>query len=208
MFKNNLAGNFNEHFQSNFWLYIVSLLFIFTGMVLGIYSVKYIGNVYKNDLLSYINNFIDYLSNKDINYREVFFHTIKNNIPFIIIIWFLGMTMIGMPIILLIDLIKGYTLGFTISFMIGNVGIKGLFIALLGVMPQNIIYVPCILLSSVLAMNFSLSFIKEKMQKKFISGVWTRLLYYSLPFIFIGALMFMGFIIEAYATPNILKILV
>jgi stage II sporulation protein M len=142
MSKKTLIGNFNEHIQDNFWLYIISLLCIFTGIVLGIYKVKYLGDTYRNDLLSYINSFMDYMKNKNVNYNTVLMTTIKNNIPFIAIIWFLGMTMIGIPIILIIDLIKGYTLGFTISIMINSIGTKGLWIAMLGVIPQNIVYIP------------------------------------------------------------------
>lgn len=206
MSKKTLIGNFNEHIQDNFWLYIISLLCIFTGIVLGIYRVKYLGDTYKNDLLSYINSFMDYMKNKNVNYNTVLMTTIKNNIPFIAIIWFLGMTMIGIPIILIIDLIKGYTLGFTISIMINSIGTKGLWIAMLGVIPQNIVYVPCLLLSSVLAMGFSLNFLRERMGKRFSNGIWMRILSYSLSFLFIVVIMSLGFILEAYGTPNVLKI--
>ncbi|PRR78812.1 Stage II sporulation protein M [Clostridium liquoris] len=206
MSKKTLIGNFNEHIQDNFWLYIISLLCIFTGIVLGIYKVKYLGDTYRNDLLSYINSFMDYMKNKNVNYNTVLMTTIKNNIPFIAIIWFLGMTMIGIPIILIIDLIKGYTLGFTISIMINSIGTKGLWIAMLGVIPQNIVYIPCLLLSSVLAMEFSLNFLRERMGKRFSNGIWMRILSYSLSFLFIVVIMSLGFILEAYGTPNVLKI--
>ncbi|WP_372440078.1 stage II sporulation protein M [Clostridium tetanomorphum] len=206
--KNGLTSEFGGHLQENFWLYIISLLCIFTGIVLGIYSVKYMGEVYKNDLLSYITSFTEYIGNRDIDYKTVLLGTIKNNMPFIILIWFLGMTMIGIPIILIIDLIKGYTLGFTVSIMINSVGTKGLLISLLTVIPQNVIYIPCIILSSVLAMEFSLNFLRERIGKRTNNGLWIRVFSYSLSFLFIVLIMFLGFIFEAYGTPNILKIII
>ncbi|NFB06981.1 stage II sporulation protein M, partial [Clostridium botulinum] len=35
--ENKFLGNINRHVQENFWLYIISLLCICTGLVLGIY---------------------------------------------------------------------------------------------------------------------------------------------------------------------------
>ncbi|WP_125152276.1 stage II sporulation protein M [Clostridium rectalis] len=208
MGKNNFLQNFSDHIRLNFWLYVISLIFIFTGVVLGIYSVKYMPSVNKNDLLSYLNSFGEYLTTKDLDYRFILIQSIKSNIPFIVVIWFLGMTMIGIPIILIIDLIKGYTLGFTISFVISSVGIKGFNMAMLGVIPQNIIYVPCIIFSSVLAMEFSLNFLRERINNKLSSGLLVKVMSYSVSFLVIFFAMFFGFVIEAYITPNILKIIV
>lgn len=208
MVKNGLSGSFNEHIQNNFWLYIISILCIFTGIVLGVYKVKYLGDTYKSDILNYINSFTDYIANRNVDYKNVLMVTIKNNIPFITLIWFLGMTMIGIPIILIIDLIKGYVLGFTISIMINSIGTKGLWVAFLAIIPQNIVYIPCIILASVFAMEFSLNFLSERMGKRFTKGLWLRILSYSLSFLFIVIIMSVGFIFEAYGTPNLLKLIV
>lgn len=208
MLKKDFSVNFNEHIQNNFLLYIISLLCIFTGIVLGIYKVKYLGDTYKNELLSYINSFTDYLINKNIDYKNVLMATIKNNVPFIVLIWFLGMTMIGIPIILIVDIIKGYILGFAISIMINSIGTKGLWIALLGIIPQNVIYIPCLVLSSVLAMEFSINFLSERIGKRFTKGLGVRIFSYSVSFLFIIIVMSIGFIFEAYGTPNILKIVI
>lgn len=208
MVKNNLTGSFNEHIQNNFWLYIISILCIFTGIVLGVYKVKYLGDTYKSDISNYINSFTDYIANRNVDYKNVLMVTIKNNIPFITLIWFLGMTMIGIPIILIIDLIKGYVLGFTISIMINSIGTKGLWVAFLAIIPQNIVYIPCVILASVFAMEFSLNFLSERMGKRFTKGLWLRILSYSLSFLVIVIIMSVGFIFEAYGTPNLLKLIV
>lgn len=37
----------NKHVQDNFWLYVISLLCVCTGIVLGVYSVRYMGGFEK-----------------------------------------------------------------------------------------------------------------------------------------------------------------
>ena len=161
MLENKALNLINRHIKNNFWLYIITLICFFTGIVIGIYSVRYMGGFEKSDLLSYLKNFTKVVDSGNVNYKSIFLETLKNNVPLILMVWFLGLTMIGIPVILIIDIIKGFTIGFTMSFVIGSMGIKGIWFSLLGVLPQNIIYIPCILFSSVLAMEFSLMLFKE-----------------------------------------------
>lgn len=208
MSRNNFVLGLNDHIKENFWLYVISLICIFTGMVLGVYTVKYMGDIYKTDLISYFQNFTEYLSSESLNYKGVFLNTIRSNIPFVIFIWLLGMTMVGIPVILIIGIVKGYTLGFTISFIINSVGLKGIGIAIFGVIVQNIIYIPCMIIASVLAMEFSLNFLKERIDRRVKENIWIKMLSYSCSFLAIIAVMFVGFFVEAYIIPNILKIII
>ena len=198
----------NSHFENNFWLYIVSVFCIFLGIVLGIFTVKYMGPVEKEQLTTYLAGFTSSLNGKNIIYKDIFFQSLKNNLPIIIGIWFLGLTMIGTPLILIIDIIKGYTLGFTMSFIIKGVGVKGIWITLLGILPQNIIYIPCMMFASVSAMEFSIAFFKNNMYKHWASSIFGRIASYSLIFVGIFIVMCLGFILESYVTPFFIKMLV
>jgi stage II sporulation protein M len=113
--------------------------------------------------------------------------------------------MVGLPIILIIDVMKGFTLGFALSFLIKVFGTKGISIALLGLLPQNIIYIACILFSSVIAMEFSLSFLKDKISNKWTTSIWMKLASYSFVFGAVFIVMCFGFLFETYITPNLVK---
>jgi stage II sporulation protein M len=166
------------------------------------------GSFEKSDLLSYFKNFNTSISSGNINYKSIFAQTIKSNIPILFAVWFLGLTMIGIPIILIVDIIKGFTIGFTISFIINGIGLKGVWFSLLGVLPQNIIYIPCIIFASVLAMEFSLMILRDKTNKHWTSNIWIRVTSYSFSFILVMAIMFVGFLLEVYITPNMIKIII
>jgi stage II sporulation protein M len=199
--------NVNEHIQRNFWLYVISLLCILTGIVLGIYTVKYMGINEKGDLASYFTSFTQNILQEDFKYKDIFTDVLQNNISLIFAMWFLGLTMVGIPVILIIDVIKGFTLGFSISFVINGLGTKGLGVVLLGILPQNIIYIPCVLVASVIAMEFSLNILRDKINKQKLNSIWVKLTSYSFIFIIISILMCTGFLFETYITPSLVKLI-
>lgn len=209
MKNNRFTDNLQTHFEENFYLYLISLLCIFTGIVLGIYCVKYLDVSEKRDLSNYMKIFTDSFSIENFNYKATFFEVLKNNIPMFIAIWFLGLTMVGIPIILILNIIKGFTVGFTSGFIISDIGgAKGVLITLIGILPQNIIYIPCIILISVIAMEFSLTFIKDRVNRQWTSNVHFKVLSYCGFFLIVLLIMFAGFILESYITPNIMKLII
>ena len=208
MVPNTLVSNINKHIHENFWLYIISILCVFTGIILGIYSVKYMGTIERNDLVDYLMNFIDPSNTNEISYKLIFWQSIKNNLPVIIFLWFLGLTIVGIPIIIIIDLLKGFTIGFTFSFMISGLGKSGIGIAMIGVLPQNLIYIPCIIFASVVSMEFSIMLLRSKFNKQWTSSISSRIIYYSVIFIVIIVLLFIGIVIESYIAPYFVRNLI
>ncbi|MBA5850600.1 stage II sporulation protein M [Clostridium sp. cel8] len=202
-----ISNLINKHIQNNFWLYVITLLCFCTGIVLGVYSVRYMGGFEKNDLLSYLNSFKSSINSGNIDYKSILVEALKINIPMIVIMWFLGLTMIGTPVILVIDILKGFTLGFSSSFVINSLGINGIWFDLLGILPQNIIYVPCIIFLSVMAMEFSLTILKDRSNVQWKNHVLIKLTSYSITFIFVIIVMCIGLIMEVYVTPNIIKLI-
>lgn len=208
MIKNKMINAIVEHIHENFWLYIITLLCTCIGIVLGIYTVGYMDASDKNELIKVINDFTLNISAYDIDHKAIFLESLKNNIPLIAAIWFLGLTMVGIPVILIADVLKGFTIGFAVSFMINSLGFKGIWVSILGIMPQNFIYIPCIIISSVLALEYSLMLIKNKGTKVYFSKNTMNAGIYSIAFLFIIVVMSVGFLIEIYITPGLMKIIV
>lgn len=208
MYRDKFTDVLKKHFEKNFLLYIISLLCIFTGIILGMYFVKYMGSVETGKLENYMQEFVKNFSGSKVSYKSIFLQTLKNNLPVMIVLWFLGLTMIGIPMILIIDMIKGFTVGFSISFFINSMGVKGIWVSLGSVILQNIIYIPCILFCSVLAMEFSLMLFKNNFKSRRSSSALSNVASYSLIFLMNFLFMFMGFLLETYVTPNILKIII
>ena len=54
----------------------------------------------------------------------IFKQSLINNSQFVILIWLLGITVIGVPLILLIVGIKGFIVGFSVSFLVEGMGLR------------------------------------------------------------------------------------
>ena len=196
-----IFGGANKHFNDNIGYYLLTILFIATGMIVGLYCVKYMQDVDKESLINYITTISTLPKGEAMAAVKIFINSLKNNIPIIIGLWILGLTFIGAPLILLINVYKGFSLGFTFSFFIYALKERGIVLALLGVLPQNIIYVPCIIFLSVIALKYSVIGIKEKFSKKYIPGSYANVRNYTMIFVVTTAVMAVGFLIEAFLSP-------
>lgn len=201
----NLMENFNKHFRDNLLMYLLTILFLCTGIILGIYSVKYMSNNDKSSLVNYITSLSQSSTLEGINNKAIFFEALKSNLPIIIGYWFLGLTIVGIPVILGLCIFKGFSIGFTISFFVYSLKDRGLLLAVLGVLPQNIIYIPCVILASVLSIQFSLGMLKEKLNKGYKGSKGSSVAGYSVSFLFLIGFMILGFLLEAFITPSLIK---
>lgn len=200
--------NIARHLSDNFWYYILSLVALSTGIVLAIYVVKYMSSSNSEMVVKYFDSLTYNFENENFNVAEIFKDTLKNSIPYIIFIWLLGITAIGIPFIIILDFVKGFTFSFSFSFILLGLGTKGIWIGLLGILPQNIFFIPCILVGSALAMKFSADKLKSKINRRNIENYWTKFYNYSISYVFILFIMLIGFLYQSYISPAIIKVLI
>lgn len=153
-----------QYVRNNYKEYLlVSLLFLI-GVFIGVMIINNVKANQITEIISYINEFITkYKKLENINQMALIIDTIKKNLLFAIIIWIAGTTVIGMPIVLTIILLRGTILGFTISSITIAMGpLKGLLFCLLAILLQNIFYIPAILSIGVSSIILYKSIVKNK----------------------------------------------
>ena len=101
-----------------------------------------------------------------VNNKALLLNVLKKNLILLTVLITISFTVFGTPIILLLDLIKGFTLGYTFSFLISTFEGKGLWLALVATIPQNIIYIPCFIALSIVGIEFSSTKLKDKFFNK------------------------------------------
>lgn len=141
---------------------VISLLLI--GIIIGTILVNNISQEQKTEVTTYIQDYISNIKDgKSINKKAVFLETIKNNLIFTIILWFAGLTIIGIPIVYITIIFKGFTLGYTISIITAILGIeKGSIFVFSTMFLQNILAIPCILALAVSGIKIYKVIIKDK----------------------------------------------
>lgn len=128
--------------------FIIILILFCIGISIGSFSINNSDNSQKEEINSYITNLISNIKTaQNIDKNELLFLSIIENIKTILIIWFLGCTIVGGVFIYFSIIYKGFTIGYTISAMIAVLSVKkGITIALISLLLQNIIFLPAFFL--------------------------------------------------------------
>lgn len=123
--------------------FIIAIIFIL-GISLGIVFINTSNNFQKEEINNYVNVLIKNIKDtNNINKIDLLFLSIKQNVIFILIIWFLGCTIIGGLFIYVMILYKGFAIGYTISSIMAVLGVKnGIIFSCLSLLLQNIVFIP------------------------------------------------------------------
>ena len=145
--KNIIKETIVNFVDTNAKTYIVVAIMLLIGLILGIISINNINEEGKNQIISYISNFIENIkSGVEISSVDILKNDIKNNVFTTLILWFLGSTIIGMPLIFAVIIYKGYSIGYSMAAIIAALGTgKGIIFILSTMLLKYIIYVPCII---------------------------------------------------------------
>ena len=195
--------NFKE--KKNFYLLV--LTFFFVGILLGAYTIKYMDGLDAKDLSNYFTGFVKNINSEEIKTNELLISIIKSNILTIVLIIAIGFTTFGAPVILIIDLIKGFTLGYTFSFLLTTFEGKGIWIALTSIIPQNLFYIPFLVGISIISLELSSTKIKEKffggtkLNKNLYGNIVMKLSFFFILFI-------VGVLVECYLCPGLIRLVV
>lgn len=139
-----------DYIDRNKKTFIILILFFIIGIFIGVTLLNNLSSNLKQEVNSYIESVINLLKeNNEINMFEMFLISIKENILFILLIWFLGLTIIGGYFIYLTVLYKGFLLGYTAAAFIATLGIKtGTLVIIVSLLMQNVVFIPAMLLIS------------------------------------------------------------
>lgn len=194
-----------EYIKENAKSYLILIIIFFIGLILGILFVNNSNETQANQISSYINNFINSVKeNYQISSKTLLSTSIINNTCIAILLWFLGSTVIGVPLIYLVIGYKGYCIGYTIAAITATVGTGNSIIFILSTMLlQNIIYIPTIITLAVSEIKLY-KLIMEDRRKENIKIQILRHTIFS--FLMLVLLLFSS-VIETYISGNLSQII-
>ncbi|HAT4309202.1 stage II sporulation protein M [Clostridium perfringens] len=202
MFFSGLVESLKENKITFLWV----LLFFLVGIVLGSYTVYYMSDFNRVEITTYFNNFLEFLGGNSVAYTSILVDSIKSILPMVVIIVLLGYTAVGTPIILMMDLAKGYVIGFTFSLIVSMLGSKGVMLVLSGLMLQNLIFIPIIMLISVLAIRHSVTKLKMGVSRDRVRLDVSRA-YLNFQGL-LSLIIISGILIETYISPNLIRLVI
>lgn len=148
------------------------LFLTITSIIVFVFGITFITILNSSDkelVKEYITVFLTDIYENKIDYIEVLKSTITSNIFLILLIWLLGISVIGIPIILFLYFFNTFTLGFTISSFVLTHNLKGIVFSILYIFPNEIIKFLCYTLLIINAINVSKKLIISVIKKENIN---------------------------------------
>lgn len=194
MNKLKLAKNrkpISNHFSKYHTIYIFTIILFITGIIFGAIIVNSITFVQKQDLFFYLERFfLGYLQDEDISKQALFTNATFYHIQFLALLFFLGLAVIGLPIIWVLLFVKGIAIGFTVGFFVNQLGFSGLLFSFSAIAPQNLIIIPIYIMASCFAMIFSLTLLQSIFSKRYKQPILQ--IFYRYTVVFIGLMIVVG----------------
>ncbi|SHE44912.1 stage II sporulation protein M [Seinonella peptonophila] len=195
----------HHHFQTQKSLYLFVTVLLMMGVIFGAVLVNVLDGTQKEGLLNYLGYFFQGLRQNEIADPEIMFqHAIGDHLKTVGIMWILGISIIGMPVILILIFLKGLVVGFTVGFLVHQLSWKGFWFAFVSVVPQNLFIIPAMIIIAVLGLHFSITLVRNRLIKH-RGRIYPQFVSYSLVVTMLVGSLLVAAGMEAYLSPWLMK---
>lgn len=182
---------------------VLILLFIL-GLLFGVISFILIDKV---ALENYTLNYVGLISKNNFNYTRGLLNTLISNYKYLCILWIFGIIFFLFPLVPIIIVYRGLSIGLMISSVIYSFKLKGFIYALIILFPFKIINELIYIVMSYYSINFSLKTYNAIKQNKEVNISSFVKNYFYIFLIFIVFLTLTG-LFEVFVSTNIIKLVV
>ena len=144
------------------FLSILVLIAITAGSIFSVTISSNDAELVKN----YLANYITSINNNELIMLDSFLSSIINNFSLVFIVFLLGISFIGIPIIIIIFFYKSFIFGFTLGSILVNYKIKGILLSIIYMFPHNIIDIFVLIIYVVISINLTRNIIKSLLKKE------------------------------------------
>lgn len=201
---------FKIHFKKHIMLYGIVIFVFLIGITSGAFTVNGISASQRGGLADYFNSLIDnisYETNKSIDKTSILLEGLRQYGGFAFMVWFFGLSYIGIPFIITAFGFKGFLLGFTTGFLVSFYGIRGLLLIIACILPQNLIYIPCMTIITIIGTENAVQTYKRRkapVSKQYREKNFTA---YTIKIFIVTIILLAGILYEAFIAPFFLDII-
>lgn len=194
-----------------------SSLFVFTavlfviGVIFGAIVVSALAETQTQSLNDALQGFFKALNMQQTGTSpsEITWHTVAGFLKTTGLLWILGLSIIGLPVIVIVIFVKGFQIGFTVGVIVSQFKSKGVLFALAAILPHNLIYVPALLICGVAGISFSMMLVRSRFanQRQIGSGttLYRNFLSYTGLVAVIAVAMVLAAVVEGYVSPVLMQ---
>ncbi|WP_138416833.1 stage II sporulation protein M [Aquibacillus sediminis] len=198
-----------EHINNHGVIYFFVLVLFLIGIIFGAIIVNSMNWIQKQDLFFYLEQFFtQMLEGPIVEKQEMLKSSFFYHLKYLLLLFVLGLSVIGMPVIWILLFIKGLVVGFSVGFFVNQMGWQGLLFAAASIAPQNLIIIPVYLIAGSVAMIFSLTLIRKIFTRRLQQPIFQPFLRYSLLFISLILIISVASMIESFVSNEAMEIVI
>lgn len=196
-----------RQFQENFFVYFIVIILFGIGIIAGSITIKLLNLEQRNGIMTFLNIFFKAIKQGSFENLSILKQSLTDNFKTVALIYLAGLIIIGIPIIPVTVLSRGFALGFTVGFLVNEYGFKGFLFSLLGILPQNLIIIPALISISSIGLAFSMKNVKNKKLRYINRNIHMDIVSYSVQILIFSIMVVIGCFIEAYISPSFLRLI-
>lgn len=185
---------------------VISILFL--GVISGAIFSNIININDRKLVLDKIQLFISNIDNQSINSILAFKNSIITNLSYSIIIWILGMTIIGILFNIFLLYIKGFIFGFSLSAFIICYSYKGIILSILYTIFGQLLNIIVIMILTIYSIMFTYNLLKQIIKSKQNINLPKYFKNYLLIFLTTVIITLISSLSEAFLFPALVKIII
>ena len=147
-------------------MFIFLLALFVIGIIVGSLFVTILKDSDKTLITESLNNFFTNVKTLNLKWKSTLITTLITQASYVIGIWILGISIIGLPLILIIYFSKAFILGFSIGSILLNYNVKGILLSIAYIFPHHIINFFIYTILSIYALSLSIKLFDSLLHKK------------------------------------------
>jgi len=203
--KNKIGTTLYNHIINNKREYLIVTILFFIGLIISVIVINNSNEEILTEINTYLNSLFNNIKdNENIDLLKILRESIIYNLTVTLLLWFGASTIVGIPLVYGTIILKGFSIGYTISCIVTTFGIwKGLLLSTSFMLLHNTVFIPTMFAISVSGVKLYNSIMKNKQRE----NIKLEILRHTV-FCFIMLLvMTISSFIETYISTNISIIL-
>lgn len=186
---------------------IIAFSIFIIGIITGSIFIMVINTNDKSLVVEHITKFFSNVNSSDYSYLDSLKNMLSLNYFYVIVIWVLGLSILGILVNIFLTYLKGFIIGFTTSSLIITYGFKSILAVILYIIPHTLINSLVIIILTIYSITFSRYLLIQIFQKKDMKTKDFMKKYLIILLIAV-ALTLVSSISEVYLFPFLLKLII
>lgn len=188
-------------------IFVFLFVLMLIGIIAGSIFTTILNSSDKKLVVDHLNDFINNINNNKLDYLFSLKSNLITNIGYVMLIWLLGISVIGLPIIIIMFFTKCFILGFSVGSVLITFKLKGILVSLVYVFPGQVISLLFLLLLMMYSMSFTFRMLYAILKKKSLDFKLIINKYFKILLIVLGVVILMS-LYDTYLMPRLIKLLI